>query len=558
MPGRHASARASPSSPWPKRLGLAVVAVATLGAAGLGVVSVVEPGSGGCDSTLPVTVAADPGIEPVLSELADGYTEAQPAAGDRCVEIDVTAAAPSDVLPTLGTDDAPDLWVPGSELIARSSGAANVERLASVALSPLVVAMPRAAASELGWPEVQLSWRDVLDGGSGALADPAATPEGLASLVAIRTALGDQVERAEMVQMMSAASQSVLPSVDTAFETVADGGPIGAFTALERDVVAHNRDAPQSPVVALYPSEGTLAFDYPALAPGGQASGTDETVRSAVSDFVVFLGGSRALETIKDAGFRAPDGAAAEVSGIVEGIQAGMPTLLPDPEPAAVAELDRQWAALTLDMRMLAVIDVSGSMLEQVGDGSTRIELTRDAALEAVRLFPKSSSVGLWAFSILQDPPRDHVELVDVGPLDEQVGDGTTRYDTLVGALESLPDRAEGGTGLYDTVLAAFQEVRSSYQPGKVNSVVLLTDGRNEDDPDGIDLATLLTTLTAQFDPAEPVPVITIGMGPEADMDALRQISEATGTTAYQARDPREIQQVFAQAMIERQCRPNC
>src|SRR5690606_12197112 len=120
--------------------------------------------------------------------------------------------------------------------------------------------------------------------------------------------------------------------------------------------------------------------------------------------------------------------------------------------------------------------------------------------------------------------------------------------DDLVAGLESLPDLAEGGTGLYDTVMAAFQEMRANYQPGMINSVVLLTDGRNEDDPDGVDLATLLNTLTAQFDPSAPVPVITIGMGPDADMDALRQISDATGTTAYQARDPREIRSVFFQA----------
>jgi Ca-activated chloride channel homolog len=88
--------------------------------------------------------------------------------------------------------------------------------------------------------------------------------------------------------------------------------------------------------------------------------------------------------------------------------------------------------------------------------------------------------------------------------------------------------------------------------------VVLLTDGRNEDDPDGIDLESLLTTLRAEVDPARPIPVITIGMGPDADMDVLTQISEATGAEAYQAVNPFDIQQVFLDAMVDRQCRPNC
>jgi hypothetical protein len=47
-------------------------------------------------------------------------------------------------------------------------------------------------------------------------------------------------------------------------------------------------------------------------------------------------------------------------------------------------------------------------------------------------------------------------------------------------------------------------------------------------------------------------------MGPDADLEALTQISAATGAKAYQAEDPGDIEQVFLDAMVERQCRPNC
>jgi hypothetical protein len=47
-------------------------------------------------------------------------------------------------------------------------------------------------------------------------------------------------------------------------------------------------------------------------------------------------------------------------------------------------------------------------------------------------------------------------------------------------------------------------------------------------------------------------------MGPEADLKALTQISEVTGAKAYLAEDPADIEQVFLDAMVERQCRPNC
>ena len=88
--------------------------------------------------------------------------------------------------------------------------------------------------------------------------------------------------------------------------------------------------------------------------------------------------------------------------------------------------------------------------------------------------------------------------------------------------------------------------------------MVLLTDGRNQDDPDSIDLDTLLTTLRAEFDLAQPVPVITIGMGPDADHQTLARISEVTGAKSYRVDNPADIQQVFLDAMVERQCRPNC
>lgn len=235
-----------------------------------------------------------------------------------------------------------------------------------------------------------------------------------------------------------------------------------------------------------------------------------------------------------------------------------MPDLLEEPAPEAVGQLTQQWAALSREMRMLTVIDVSGSMNEDVPSGGSRIEVTRDAALDAIDLLPPNSEVGLWVFSILLDPPdHHHAELAPVGPLDEQV-EGGTHYDELTEALESLPERVEGGTALYDTALEAFRHMSESYDPDRVNSVVLMTDGRDEDNPASIGLEPLLEILGEEFDPEAPVPIITIGFGPDADMDALEQISEATGTTAFQAEDPDDIQDVFVRAMIERQCRPNC
>jgi len=68
----------------------------------------------------------------------------------------------------------------------------------------------------------------------------------------------------------------------------------------------------------------------------------------------------------------------------------------------------------------------------------------------------------------------------------------------------------------------------------------------------------LLRTLRAEADPARPVPVTPIGIGPDVDFPALQQIAAATGGKAYLARDPADIRGVFLDAVLERRCRPTC
>jgi Ca-activated chloride channel family protein len=99
------------------------------------------------------------------------------------------------------------------------------------------------------------------------------------------------------------------------------------------------------------------------------------------------------------------------------------------------------------------------------------------------------------------------------------------------------------GTALYATTRAAVSAIRESYDPARINAVILLTDGRNEYPADE-DLPGLLQQLKSEST-EKPVRVFTIGYGADADMDTLRQISGATRAAAYDAADPSTIEQVF-------------
>jgi hypothetical protein len=82
-----------------------------------------------------------------------------------------------------------------------------------------------------------------------------------------------------------------------------------------------------------------------------------------------------------------------------------------------------------------------------------------------------------------------------------------------------------------------------------------MTDGRNEDS-DGIDLDTLLADLRALQDPRRPLPLIAIGIGPDASLDELTTMATATGGRAFTAPDPTALPTIFYTALSSMLCQP--
>jgi Ca-activated chloride channel homolog len=181
------------------------------------------------------------------------------------------------------------------------------------------------------------------------------------------------------------------------------------------------------------------------------------------------------------------------------------------------------------------VMDTSGSMGEQVaGTGKSKLELAKQAAHNSLSQFANGDQVGLWMFSTRLNGATDYRELVPVGPMDTQ------RRAQLGERIDGL--QPGGGTGLYDTSLAAYQFVKGRASADNINAVVLLTDGRNEDN--GISLDNLLGQVRTE-EGAQSVRLFTIGYGGDADVDTLRRISQTTNAAAYDSSDPASIDQVF-------------
>lgn len=207
-----------------------------------------------------------------------------------------------------------------------------------------------------------------------------------------------------------------------------------------------------------------------------------------------------------------------------------------------------EWAQLAKPFHSLVAIDVSGSMgYEALPNGATRMDLTRGAAVAAVEMFPDHDSLGLWIFSRTLDGAKDYIELAPVEELGAEEN-GTTHREALLANQSALQHMPGGYTGLYDTTLAAFRQALSEDAPDSLKTVIILTDGEDIDEG-SIGLDNLLKALEEEQDPEHPVRIITVGISSEANEDALRQISEATGGSSHIAEQPEDIQEVFIKAL---------
>ena len=546
--GRHADTTSARRVQRPAPIALIVALVVVALVAG-GVVWWLA-GSGGSDddcattSTIRVTVA--PELGDVAQEL---LAEPQDLGGGACAAAEVTAQEPLQTVGDLGALEGsalPQVWVPDSSLWAVRAGEAPLDASGSMATSPVVLGTSSAAADELGWSATPPPWGQALSGARPvAVPDLAASAEGVAALAAVRSSLGggDAADNAVVQAVLAARRGPSVTPADALASAQAGDTDAPLVPMSEQEVISVNRGAEDPSLVAVYPAEGSPELDYPVLRVG---SPSDDD-RSAVDAVVRRLTSEAARTAVLTAGFRDADGTAPTDPG--PGVREEAPEVLAV-DAEQVQSLLAELARLAAPSRLLTVMDVSQSMEAPAGDG-TRATLMRDAALSALQLLPGNAAGGIWAFAYQLQGDQDWIELAPIREMDAEV-DGGTQREFLAEQFESLPDRlTPGGTGLYDTALAAVRAARDQYDPNAVSSVVLITDGTNEDDT-GIALDELLQTLQSEADPQRPVKVIGVALGPDADIAALEQIASATGGAAYSAVDPTDLQDVLFDALRQR------
>ncbi|MQA97092.1 MAG: VWA domain-containing protein [Streptosporangiales bacterium] len=517
----------------------------------------------GCGDPVYLNVSASPDIAPVLQRAAIDFNSTHRHYSGTCVLAQVneqeSAAVATELSGGRGSIDriVPDVWVPETsawpDLVRKSSaGGRRISREAiSVARSPVVLAATRSYAEDVRDPEWDMILPDPDRERAVQVVDPNRGGAGMAALLVARSKIGEE-DDAELTEFVRGLQPGTVPGqVDlySAYAGPEEDRPI--VITSEQAVWSYNRRRPEDTATALYPQDGTVALDYPYVRT------TDDPVKtSAVDDFYTSLRAAEQQAQLLAEGFRTSDGAAGAQLRDSPGITSGAPHLRDAPTGDEVLMALDDWNRLAMPTRTLVLADTSESVTRPIGSGpTTRLEVAKEAARLGLPLFPKETEMGLWLFAERIEGSQDYREAVPLGRLDARLDDDTrrARLDEVTGGITS----SGGASSLYDSLLAAYRRMSRDFRPGKINSVLVLTTGVDEDRT-GISLDRLVSELRKEFDPGRPVTVIVLAFQADADREALRRIAEATSGSVYVTTDPDEIGDIFLNAISRRLCVPNC
>ncbi|GGM11340.1 hypothetical protein GCM10007977_010570 [Dactylosporangium sucinum] len=527
-----------------------------------------------CGNTAKLSIGAPADIVPALKAQAADWS-AQAKLDENCVDVDVFEADPADIAAAIaaksqktltgvgqanGKTRIPDVWVPDSSLWLLRLKTANPQAVGadtakSIASSPVVLAMPEPIATTFGWPQGKLSYVDLIKKVSTdqkvkvGIVDPSRDSTGLAALLtmaaAAQAAGGGNATQATQIATaalrgLAAGRSSLKADLLQKFPRGSDPTALSSGLSVaplsEQAIIQYNAVQPPVRLAAVYAEPSAGALDYPyVVLNNDRASVANELLKSLESQsFRDKLGaiGLRGADGAPGKGFQTPTNA----PGTLAAAQL--------PDAAAVESLQQKWQAITLPARMLAVIDVSGSMLETVptAGNATRMQVTLEAARKGMNLFDDSWALGVWTFSTQLDGAKDYKQLVPIGPL-------VSQRAACLQALQSITPKKNGDTALYDTILAGYKAVQQGWDSGRINSLIVMTDGENDDPAGGLSLEQLIAELKKTADPARPVQVILIGIGDKVGEAQMRQITDAIGGGTFVAPDPAKIGDIFLQAI---------
>ncbi|APA99376.1 VWA domain-containing protein [Nocardia seriolae] len=482
------------------------------------------------EGTATLNVTVDPDILNPVKSAADRFNATKPHVRDHCAEVAVIAQ-PSAAMVAAFTANKPwnsalgpqpALWIPES---SRSIEQMRVPGLiagtpAPIAVSPVSLAVPDELRTALETAKVH--WSDLPKLQSGSLADIGLAPWGKLRLaipagdgsLAVATAVGSGVSGTDPLDAKAVATGQVVSAIsllatgapaakdtngaltDLAAATDHAAAPLHAVAATEQQIRGRNG------LTAFRPDGAGPVADYPAAQLTG--AWVDQTQNLIAGLFVDFL--------------RAPDQSKLFTDN---GFGAAPPTTTAVPAKAVLDKVNQILAHPVLGVQATVLLDVSSSMSAAEGYG-TRLANAVAALGSTMNVMPPDFGLGVWEYSKNLDGNNPYKVLTPTAPLGNDQRAAISQALTTVTAGPSKPDRT------YPTLEAAYKNVLANYASARTNSILLITDGPEDDSPVTGDQ--LLADIAAATDPAHPVRIDVIVInGPGTQ--TLQTLTQRTGGT---------------------------
>jgi Ca-activated chloride channel homolog len=516
-------------------------------------------GSGGQGDSPPsnaitVTIAYSPEKENWLNEQIPLFNERRVEIDGRPVFVEginkSSGAARTEI--KNGTLDV-TVWSPSAstwlEVLKQESGNANVAvSNEPLLLTPVVIGMWRPMAEALGWPNKPIGWAEMLDliqnpEGWGAFGhpewgrftwghtDPEISTTALSTLIAEFYAATGKQRGLSVADVQSAESQQFVRELGQGikhygYNTLIFSSNmkkfgmsyISAFPMEEITLIDFNKvDPPSTPLVAIYPREGTFWHDNPFIV---LSSASDEE-RQAADAFYDFLLADEAQRSAMSFGFRPAnvnvplgDPISANYGVDPQGVQ----TILEVPSADVIVATKNSWALNRKRADIMLVVDTSGSM-----EGE-KLELVK-AGLETflLRILPEDR-VGLVTFD------SSARVVTPMAPLSEN----RIALQTAIGEMQ-----ARGKTAVFDSLELARQELEAlpPSEDDRIKAIVLLSDGADNSS------SASLEQVRSSFDETG-ISIFPVAYGADADVAIVEAIAEFSRTLVVQG-DSGNIAQIF-------------
>ncbi|MEU1993996.1 VWA domain-containing protein [Nocardia gamkensis] len=469
-------------------------------------------------------VTADPSIASQVRAAADSYNATQPKVRDHCARVSVTAQPSAAIVAAFTSgkpwDQAlgpqPALWIADSTRSIESMRVPGLIEGAPVpiAASPIVLAVPEELRRAL--EQADVSWADLprlqqgslgeigLDGWGGLRM---ALPSGDATLAAA-TAVGTAVSGAEPLSEQAAQSGQVIAAISglaaDAPETpdaatvparlTGQEAPLHAIAATEQQLKG------VAGVAAFHPAGSAPVADYPAALMSG--AWVDKTQNLIAGRFTDYLRKPEQAQAFVAAGFGSAPPAAAAV-----------------PPRGALDKVRATLANPVLGVRSTVLVDVSASMGTAEGS-TTRLANVLAALNSTMTVMPPDLGLGVWTFGKNLDGNTPYRVAAATAPL---TAEQRTKITTALGSVRPDENRSDQA---YPSLIAAYKSAVAGYTPGRTNSVLLITDG--PDDDSTVTGTQLAADITAAIDRARPVRIDVIVLG-GSGTQTLQALAQQTG-----------------------------